>query len=96
MQIASKKIEELHQPAKLETLCGHVVRKHTVNGDCKDLPLPQLIKERVWFGEYDEEADGNFAEDHTFTRTAKNVVSMLWNHLGCTIIRSRRHPMHRF
>ena len=96
MQIAMKKVENLHQPAKLETLCGRVVRKHTVNGDCKFLPLPQLIKERVWFGEYDEEADGNFAEDYTFTRTAKNIVSMLWNHLGCTIIRSRRHPMHRF
>ena len=67
-----------------------------MNGDCRDMPLPQLIKERVWYGEYDEEADENFAEDHIFTQTAKTIVSMLWNHLDCTIIRLRRHPMHHF
>ena len=37
-----------------------------------------------------------FTEDHTFTQTAKNIVSMLWNHLGYTNIKSKKHPMHHF
>ena len=101
MDIVWAKVEELHQPARLEAMCGRVIKKTVadVGGKFKDLealPLPEVVIDIIAFGEYDLEPDGNYADDETFSRWAKNVVSMLWSHLGYTIIRRREHPFLRF
>lgn len=95
LDIVMKKVKEIHQPGKLETLCGRVIKKN-VQGSCSELPLPKLLRDRVWYTEYEEQIDGNYAEDYSFGNTAKNIIGILWRHLGCTIIRSRPHPVNQF
>ena len=82
-------LQELHQPASLESLCGRTIHQY-LQGACKELPLPTMMKDKIRFGEYD---DHNREE---FTGVAKKLQSILWLHLGCTIVRRRKHPLNRF
>ena len=93
--IVTQRLEEIHQPTKLEALCGRVIRRR-LHGHYKQLPLPVHIQNRVRFGEYEEEVGGNFVKDCEFDALAKKLPGILWHHLGCTVIRRRKHPLNRF
>ena len=60
---------------------------HQMSGPYKKLPLPVHLQNRLCFGEYEEEVGGNFVKDAKFDALAKKLPGILWQHLGCTVIR---------
>ena len=82
-------LQELHQPASLESLCGRKIHQY-LQGASKELPLPTMIKDKIWFDEYEDD------KREEFSGVAKKLQSILWLHLGCNIVRRRKHPLNRF
>ena len=72
-------LQELHQPTSLESLCGRKIRQ-CLQGTCKELPLATMIKDKIQFGEYEDD------KREEFSGVAKKLQSILWLHLGCTIV----------
>ena len=83
-------LAEIDKPASLETLCGRVIHQH-LDGSHTHLPLPEMIKKKIQHGEYEESSNVN-----EFTNGAKQILGILWQHIGCTIVRRQRHPLQRF
>lgn len=95
-EIAMNRIMEIHQPSRLEALCGEFIHKHIKERPIEELPLPQHIRDNMSFCDYFEEVKttGNDAYDNEFfSFQAKKLPSVLWKHLGYTVVFSRPHPI---
>ena len=95
MEVALKRLEELHQPKTLQTLAVSVIQAH-LEGSVDHLPLPKLLQKMI-ADEDNFEPDMNIANDVEFSSfLTKRLPGILWEHLGWTLVRRARHPWNRF
>ena len=83
------RLNEIHQPIKLEYLCGNIIKGNT------DLikQLPKSFAHRIKYSpEYRKKIEPNFVEDLEFIGIAKSLPCILYEHLGFKIIRNEEYP----
>ena len=90
------RVEELHKPTSLKTLCVGIIWKKvkSYSSYCL-LPIPDRIRNSAFL--FDQlgylHSTGSTGQDQVFVhRDCRELPGILWNHIGNTIVRNTAHP----
>ena len=92
--LLSDRIKELCDPCPLEVLAAHAVYVNTPIDDLHELPLPELITDRLVWHVYERKfREHTFEKDYSYdNKGLKCLPGILWDHVGKFLILDWWHP----